>query len=88
MDDLKAAAVCMNAVPGEVEKNLDRIQSFVSKASAKGVSIICFPVIIYSLSKSNFLILIYPLPYYNIRNLLYYHLPTNIKVLVILEFLV
>ena len=43
MDDLKAAAVCMNAVPGEVEKNLNRIQSFVSKASAKGVSIICFP---------------------------------------------
>jgi len=43
MDDLKIAAVCMEAAPGEVERNLDRIQGFVSKASAKGADIVCFP---------------------------------------------
>jgi predicted amidohydrolase len=43
MDDLKAAAVCMNAVPGAVEENLERIQSFVSEAAAEGADIICFP---------------------------------------------
>jgi predicted amidohydrolase len=43
MDDLKVAAVCMNAVPGEVERNLDTIEAFVSEASAKGADIVCFP---------------------------------------------
>jgi N-carbamoylputrescine amidase len=43
MDDLKAAAVCMNSMPGEVDRNLDRIQTFVSEASDKGANIICFP---------------------------------------------
>jgi N-carbamoylputrescine amidase len=43
MDDLKVAAVCMNAAPGEVEKNLDRIESFVYEASAQQADIICFP---------------------------------------------
>lgn len=43
MDDLKVAAVCMNAVPGEPNRNLDRMESFVLEASAKDVDIICFP---------------------------------------------
>lgn len=43
LDDLTIAAVCMNAAPGEVENNLDRIQSFSLQASAKGADIICFP---------------------------------------------
>jgi predicted amidohydrolase len=43
MDDLKVAAVCMNARPGDIERNLDRIQAFVSEASAKGADIVCFP---------------------------------------------
>jgi N-carbamoylputrescine amidase len=33
----------MNATPGEVEKNLDRIQSFSLEASDKGADIVCFP---------------------------------------------
>jgi predicted amidohydrolase len=43
MDDLKIAAVCMRAVTGEIEKNLDRMQSFVSEASKAGAGIVCFP---------------------------------------------
>ena len=43
MDNLKVAAVCMTAVPGEVEKNLARMQTFVLNASAEGADIICFP---------------------------------------------
>jgi len=43
MDDLKIAAICMHAVPGEIEKNLDRMQSFVSEASKAGADIVCFP---------------------------------------------
>lgn len=43
MDALRVAAVCMNAAPGEVEKNLDRIQTFVLEASAEGADIVCFP---------------------------------------------
>ena len=43
MDDLKIAAVCMNPVPGEVEKNLDRIRSFAMEASAGGADMVCFP---------------------------------------------
>jgi predicted amidohydrolase len=43
MDDLKAAAVCLNAVPGAVEENLDRIQSWVTAAAAEGADIVCFP---------------------------------------------
>lgn len=37
------AAVCMNAAPGQIEKNLDRIQSFVSDAARRGANIVCFP---------------------------------------------
>ncbi|MFH1292891.1 MAG: nitrilase-related carbon-nitrogen hydrolase [Pseudomonadota bacterium] len=43
MDDLRIAAVCMHAPLGEVEKNLDRIESLVSEASGEGASIVCFP---------------------------------------------
>jgi N-carbamoylputrescine amidase len=43
MDDLKVAAVCMNAHPGQVEKNLDRMQTFVREASRDGAAILCFP---------------------------------------------
>jgi len=43
MDDLKVAAVCMNAAPGKVEKNLARIQSVVLEASREGANIVCFP---------------------------------------------
>jgi N-carbamoylputrescine amidase len=43
MDDIKIAAVCMNSTPGEVERNLARIESFASKAAADSVDIICFP---------------------------------------------
>ncbi len=43
MDDLKIAAICMHAVTGEIEKNLDRMQSFVSEASKAGADIVCFP---------------------------------------------
>ena len=43
MDDLKIAAICMRAVPGEIERNLDRMQSFVSEATQAGADIVCFP---------------------------------------------
>jgi len=43
MDDLKIAAICMHSVTGEIEKNLDRMQSFVSEASKEGADIVCFP---------------------------------------------
>lgn len=43
MDDIRIAAVCMHAPLGEVEKNLDRIESLVSEASGEGASIVCFP---------------------------------------------
>jgi len=43
MDDLKVAAVCMKAVPGKVERNLDRIQAFVLEAAREHADIICFP---------------------------------------------
>ena len=43
MKDLKIAAVCMHSETGEISKNLDRIEVFVSKASAIGVDLICFP---------------------------------------------
>ena len=43
MRDLKIAAVCMNSEAGEIERNLDRTEAFVSKASDLGVHLICFP---------------------------------------------
>ena len=43
MDDLKVAAVCMNAEPGKVEKNLDRVRSLTLEASTEGSDVVCFP---------------------------------------------
>ncbi|NIR17991.1 MAG: hypothetical protein GWN86_30455, partial [Desulfobacterales bacterium] len=43
MRDLKIAAVCMNSQVGEIERNLDRTEAFVSRASDSGAHIICFP---------------------------------------------
>ena len=43
MKDIRVAAVCMNALPGQIDANLETIQSFISKAADQGVKIICFP---------------------------------------------
>jgi predicted amidohydrolase len=43
MKDIRVGAVCMNAVPGKIDRNLGTIQSFTSKAADRGVKIICFP---------------------------------------------
>jgi N-carbamoylputrescine amidase len=43
MKDIRVAAVCMKAVPGQIDQNLETIQSFISKAADQGVKIICFP---------------------------------------------
>jgi N-carbamoylputrescine amidase len=43
MKDIKVAAVCMNSLPREIDRNLDRIESFVLEASEKEVDVICFP---------------------------------------------
>jgi predicted amidohydrolase len=43
MEQLKIAAVCMNSQPGEIDKNLEKIESFSWEASEKKVEIICFP---------------------------------------------
>jgi N-carbamoylputrescine amidase len=43
MRDLLVAAVCMHSEPGEVEKNLDRMKSFVHEAKAKSAGAVLFP---------------------------------------------
>jgi len=43
MKDIRVGAVCMNAVPGQIDQNLETIQSFISKAADRGVKILCFP---------------------------------------------
>jgi len=43
MEDMRVAAVCMNSEPGQVNRNLDRIRSFVSQAARAGAQIVCFP---------------------------------------------
>jgi len=43
MDDLKVAAVCMEALPGEVERNLKRVEALVLEASAENARFVCFP---------------------------------------------
>jgi len=43
MGNIKIAAVCMHSEAGEIDKNLDRTESFVSEASSLGVDFICFP---------------------------------------------
>ena len=43
MDAFRIAAVCMQSPLGEVDKNLDRIESLVFEAAGNGASMVCFP---------------------------------------------
>ena len=43
MEDLKIAVVCMHALPGRPDKNLERTETFVREAAKKSADIICFP---------------------------------------------
>lgn len=43
VDDLKIAAVCMHAIPGDIGANLDRIEALAGEASAGGAQVVCFP---------------------------------------------
>ncbi len=43
MRNLVVAAVCMHSEPGEIEKNLERMESFVREASEKTAHAILFP---------------------------------------------
>lgn len=43
MQDLRVAAVQMNAPLGEVEANLDQIEQFAREAADRGAQLICFP---------------------------------------------
>ncbi len=41
--NLKIAVVCMNSPLGEIEQNLERMETFVQEAGTKGADLICFP---------------------------------------------
>ncbi len=43
MENLKVAAVCMGAVPGEIDKNLKKIETLSMEASKGGARVVCFP---------------------------------------------
>lgn len=43
MEDITIAAVCMNSPLGEIEKNLQRMETFVQEAERAGADLICFP---------------------------------------------
>jgi len=43
MRDLLVAAVCMHSEPGEVEMNLERMESFVHEASERSAGAVLFP---------------------------------------------
>jgi predicted amidohydrolase len=43
MRDVLVAAVCMHSEPGEVDKNLERIESFVHEASGRSAGAVLFP---------------------------------------------
>jgi predicted amidohydrolase len=43
MRDVLVAAVCMHSEPGEVEKNLERMESFVHEASKRSAGAVLFP---------------------------------------------
>ena len=43
MRDLLVAAVCMHSEPGEVDKNLERMESFVHEASERSAGAVLFP---------------------------------------------
>ena len=48
MKDIRVAAVCMNSSPGEIDRNLGTIRSFILKASDKGAETICFPELCFT----------------------------------------
>jgi N-carbamoylputrescine amidase len=41
--DLNIAVVCMNSPLGEIEKNLEKMETFVQEAETRGADLICFP---------------------------------------------
>jgi N-carbamoylputrescine amidase len=43
MHDLVVASVCMHSEPGEVDKNLERMESFVHEASERSAGAVLFP---------------------------------------------
>ncbi len=43
MGDLRIAAVCMHATPGDIDGNLQKTETFVLEASKMGADIVCFP---------------------------------------------
>jgi N-carbamoylputrescine amidase len=43
ISDLKIAVVCMISPLGEIEKNLERMETFVQEARTSGADLICFP---------------------------------------------
>lgn len=43
MDNLTVGVACMGAIPGEIERNLDKIEVLASDASENGADIVCFP---------------------------------------------
>ncbi|MFC1883793.1 nitrilase-related carbon-nitrogen hydrolase [Thermodesulfobacteriota bacterium] len=40
---MKIAAVCMECIPGETERNLKRMEDFAGEAAFAGAGIVCFP---------------------------------------------
>ena len=43
MESIKAAAVQLNHVPGDKQKNLEKIEAFTARAAAEGVELLVFP---------------------------------------------
>ena len=43
MDNLKIAAVCMHAIPGDISLNLNKIESMSREAFSNGADVVCFP---------------------------------------------
>lgn len=43
MRDLRIAAVCMHAAPGDIDGNLRKTEAFVVEASRQGADVVCFP---------------------------------------------
>jgi N-carbamoylputrescine amidase len=40
---MKIAAVCMECIPGEIERNLKRMEDLAGEAASAGAGIVCFP---------------------------------------------
>lgn len=43
MRDLRVAAVCMKADPGDIQANLRRIERFAVRAAERGAQVVCYP---------------------------------------------